>query len=74
MGGQNVGDPIPVMIQLIVDVQDGAAGIAEHQVDPLLQQAFHQDLGTSHFHAVFSSFSGIFRLWNNKKAPWSFTC
>ena len=68
VGGQDVGDPISVLIQLIVDVQDGAAGIAEHEVDSLLQKAFHQDLGTSHFHAVSSSFLGVSFLRDNKKS------
>ena len=74
VGGQDVGDTISVAIQLIVDVQDGAAGIAEHSVDPLLQQAFHQDLGTSHFHAVSSSFLVDPFIRGNKKALWLLTC
>ena len=67
VGSQDVGDAVLVAVQFVVDVQDGAARVAEHQVDPLLQQAFHQDFGTCHFHAVSSSFLLLVSLGTTKK-------
>ena len=52
VGGEVVADffLITVELELVVDVENGAAGIAEHRVHPLLQQAFHHNLGPSHQH------------------------
>ena len=50
MGGQDVLDLIFVIVQLIIDVEDGAAGIAEDGIHLLLQQALHDGLGGSDFH------------------------
>ena len=53
VGGEVVVDllVIAVKLKLVVDVEDGAAGVAEHRVHPLLQQAFHDDLGPFHPHS-----------------------
>ena len=41
MGRQNVLNLVAIIVQLVIDVQNRAAGVAEDRVDPLLQQAFH---------------------------------
>ena len=43
MGGENVADLIfiSVELQLIIDVQNGPARVAEYGIYPLLQQALH---------------------------------
>ena len=58
MGGQDMLDLLVVAVQLelVVDVQDGATGIAEDGINALLQQAFHQNLGCGHSHGMISSF------------------
>ena len=52
VGGEVMADLVLVAVELelVVDVQDGAAGVAEHRVHPLLQQALHHDLGAVHQH------------------------
>ena len=52
VGGEVVADFFAVAVELefVVNVQDGAAGVAEHRVHALLQQALHHDLGPSHQH------------------------
>ena len=52
MGGENVADLLLVTtaLKLVVDVQNGAAGIAENGVDSLLQQALHEPLRAFHLH------------------------
>ena len=52
MGGENVADLLLVTtaLKLVVDVQNGAAGIAENGVDSLLQQALHEHLRAFHLH------------------------
>ena len=52
MSGQDVVNLVPVAVQLVVHIQDRAAGVAEHGVDPLLQQALHDRLGCADFHSV----------------------
>ena len=69
MGGQNMVNLllVSVKLQLIVDVQNGAAGIAEYGVHPLLQQAFHQNLRGFHLHICETSF-GFISTGKKKKA------
>ena len=50
VGGQDMGDLVFIVVKLIVEVEDGAAGITEDGVDMLFEQAFHQDLGAGHLH------------------------
>jgi len=56
MAGQVVVDLllVAVKLELVVDVQDGAAWVTEYRVHPLLQQALHHDLGSFHAHGCFS--------------------
>ncbi len=44
MSGQDMVDLVLIVVQLIIEVQDGAAGIPEDRVDLLLQQALHDGL------------------------------
>ena len=37
-------DAVAVFVELVVNIEHGAAGVAKHGVDPLLHQTFHQDL------------------------------
>ena len=62
MSGQDVPDllAIAVELELVIDVQNGAAGVAEDSVNALLQQAFHQNLGCGHSHGMISSFGNVF--------------
>ena len=50
---------VAVELELVVDVQDRAAGVAEHRIHPLLQQALHHDLGPSHQHLDLSLLENI---------------
>src|SRR5699024_7706992 len=52
VGGKNVPDLILIAVQFefIVYIQNGAAGVTEYGIRPLLQQTFHQDLGCFHSH------------------------
>ena len=47
VGGEDVADFVAVFIQRIVDVQHRTAGITEHRVHTLLQQAFQNDFCSS---------------------------
>ena len=40
VGGQDVGDLILIVVEFVIDVQNGAAGVTEHGVNTLLQQTF----------------------------------
>ena len=50
VGGQDVPDLFPVAVQLVVNVQDGAARVAENCIDTLFEQAFHQNFCAGHLH------------------------
>ena len=39
VGGQNVPQLALIVIQFVINIEDGAAGIAEDGIDSLLQQA-----------------------------------
>jgi len=39
VGGEDMADLILIAVKLVVDVENGAAGIAEDGIHPLLQQA-----------------------------------
>ena len=54
VGRQDVVDLVLVSVQLVVKVQNGAAGVAEDRVDLLLQKAFHNGCGCSDFHMITS--------------------
>ena len=56
MGGQNVGDLIPVFIKSVIYVQDRAARIPENGVHSLLFQTFYNDFCTCKLHPVPSLF------------------
>ena len=58
---------VAMQLKLVVDVQNGASGIAEDSVNALLQQAFHQNLGCCHSHGMISSFGNVFLDGSNKK-------
>jgi hypothetical protein len=55
VGRQYVVDFVLVVIQLVIEIQDGPAGIAKDGVHLLLQQALHDGRGRSDFHD-FASF------------------
>ena len=50
------------LVQGVVHIQDGAAGIAEHGVDALLLQALQQDLCSGEFHGLGPPFLVVCRL------------
>ena len=54
MGSQDVANLILIAMefQLVIDVQNRAAGVAEYGIYPLLQQALHQNLRGFHLHIV----------------------
>ena len=54
MGGQYVVDFILIIIQFIIEIQDGSAGIAEDGIHLLLQQALQDGLGRSYFQTAAS--------------------
>ena len=49
MGSQYMMYFILIMIQLVIEIQDGPAGIAKDGVHLLLQQTLHDGLGGSYF-------------------------
>ena len=49
---QDMVDPVPIGIQLVIHVQDRTARIAEDGIHPLLQQAFQKDFRTVQKHVV----------------------
>ena len=57
VGGEDVADSILVLVQLVVDIQDGTAGVAEDHVHTLLHQAFYDDSRTSVFHCSIAPWS-----------------
>ena len=50
MGGQDVANLAAIAIELVIDVQDGAAGVTKYRINALLQQAFHQNFCACHLH------------------------
>ena len=50
VGGQDVTDAVLIVVQLVIEIDDAAAGVAENGIYALLQQAFHQYLGAVHHH------------------------
>ena len=50
MGGQDMPDLPAVLVQCIIDIQNGTAGISEHGVYSLLLQTFYYDLRTVQLH------------------------
>ena len=50
MGGQDVPDPVGIFIQLVVQVQNRAAGIAKNGIHALLGQHLDKNLGTCQHH------------------------
>ena len=57
MGRQDMPDLSFVVVKLVIDVQNCAAGVAKNGVHSLLQQAFHQNLRACHLHCMGSSLS-----------------
>ena len=53
VGGENMAHLPAIVVKLVVDIEDGAAGVAEYGIDALLQQTFHQDLRACHLHRDF---------------------
>ena len=56
VGGQHMGDAVGVFVQLVVEVQHCAAGVAEEGVHPLLTEHLHKDLRTVQLHGEFLLF------------------
>ena len=56
VGGQHMGDAVSVFVQLVVEVQHCAAGVAEEGVHPLLTEHLHKDLRTVQLHGEFLLF------------------
>ena len=52
VGGENMGD-LPMVIEGIIYVENGAAGIAEHGIHVLFQQTFDQYLRACEFHVNY---------------------
>ena len=52
VGGEDVAHTVGIAVQLIVQIQHGAAGIAEDGVHPLLHQHLHENLRASEFHSL----------------------
>ena len=48
--GQDVPDLAAVAVKLIINIQNGAAGVAENGIDALFEQAFHQNFCACHLH------------------------
>ena len=57
VGGEDVTNSIAMLVQLVVDIQDGSTRVTEDHVYTLLHQTFYDDSGTGIFHC--------------KIAPWS---
>ena len=55
VGGEDVTHTVRIAVQLIVQIQHGAAGIAEDGVHPLLHQHLHENLRASEFHSLSPS-------------------
>ena len=55
MSGQDMADAVGVFIQLVIDIQHSAAGIAENGIDSLLHKHFHKNLGTVQNHSLAPS-------------------
>lgn len=53
MGGADVVDPVPVLIQRVINIEYRAAGIPEYGIHSLLQQAFHNNLCPCQYHNPF---------------------
>ena len=51
-----MGDAVGVFVQLVVEVQHCAAGVAEEGVHPLLTEHLHKDLRTVQLHGEFLLF------------------
>ena len=56
VGSQHMGDAVGVFVQLVVEVQHCAAGVAEEGVHPLLTEHLHKDLRTVQLHGEFLLF------------------
>ena len=50
---EHMVDLVLVSVELVIYIQNGAAGIAENRVDLLLQQAFHDGLRCADFQFLF---------------------
>ena len=50
MGGENMPNFAAIVVKLVINVQDGAAGVAKNGIHTLFQQAFHQDFCACHLH------------------------
>ena len=44
VGGEHMGDAVGIFVELIVEIQHCAAGVAEEGVHSLLAEHFHEDL------------------------------
>jgi hypothetical protein len=52
VAGQHVPQPSGRLVDLVVDVEHRAAGIAEDRIHALLFENFHQYLRASQFHGI----------------------
>ena len=53
VGGEYVADAAPVAVELVIEVQNGAAGIPENGVHVLLQQTLHNGFGSGNLQNTF---------------------
>ena len=62
VGRQHMGDAVGISVQLVVEVQHCAAGVAEDGVHPLLTEHLHKDLRTVQLHGEFLLFRSNFHF------------
>jgi hypothetical protein len=48
VGGKNVFDFSLILIEFVIEVENGTAGVSEYGINSLLQQALHYDLCSCH--------------------------
>ena len=72
MTDEDVADGMLVIVQHVVDRQDGAAGIAENDIDALVLQGLDDHFGAGHLFGHFvlrAAFLRVFANSGNKKGP-----
>ena len=53
VGGDDVFDAVLIPVQLVVQIQHSAAGVAEQRIDALLHQHFTENLRTGQLHRIY---------------------
>ena len=69
MGGEYVADAVPVAVKLVIEIQNGAAGIPENGVHILLQQALHDGFGGGDLQNAFLLSVSVGRMGCTVKNP-----